>query len=271
MTQVPIDNDVYDRLGDGWWDEDNPLNMLHGSVTPGRFAYFREVLARLGRDPSGLRVLDIGCGGGFLAEEFCRLGCRVVGVDPSTVSIQAARRHAALVALDIEYLVASGEGLPAQDSVFDLAYCCDVLEHVSDLESVIKETARVLKPGGLYFFDTINRTRASKVLAIKVMQEWRLTRIIDTDLHVWDLFIKPDELASVLRRRGMGVGEIAGLGPRAGLPVVLWSFVGARRGTLTYGQLSRRLDVGRVKNTQLSYMGFATKAGSTDFEAATYA
>jgi 2-polyprenyl-6-hydroxyphenyl methylase / 3-demethylubiquinone-9 3-methyltransferase len=78
---VPIDNDLYDRLGRSWWDEGNPLNILHGSVTPGRFAYFREVLTRqLNGQVSGLQALDIGCGGGFLAEEFARLGCDVVGL-----------------------------------------------------------------------------------------------------------------------------------------------------------------------------------------------
>jgi 2-polyprenyl-6-hydroxyphenyl methylase/3-demethylubiquinone-9 3-methyltransferase len=73
---MPIDNEAYDREGDGWWEEDNPLNILHGSLTPGRFAYFREVLRdRLSLDVAGFRALDIGCGGGFLAEEFARLGC----------------------------------------------------------------------------------------------------------------------------------------------------------------------------------------------------
>jgi len=92
---VPVDNDVYERLGGSWWDETSPLNLLHGSVTPGRFAYFRDVLARrLGAGVAGARVLDIGCGGGFLAEEFAALGCRVTGIDPSQASIGAARAHA---------------------------------------------------------------------------------------------------------------------------------------------------------------------------------
>jgi 2-polyprenyl-6-hydroxyphenyl methylase/3-demethylubiquinone-9 3-methyltransferase len=80
-----------------------------------------------------LHALDIGCGGGFLAEEFARRGCRVVGVDPSAVSIETARRHAALSGLDVDYQVGFGERLPVADGEFDLTYCCDVLEHVSDL------------------------------------------------------------------------------------------------------------------------------------------
>ena len=130
-----------------------------------------------------MRALDVGCGGGFLAEEFARLGFDVVGVDPSTVFIEAARRHAAASSLKIDYRVGEGEQLPLQDRMFDVAYCCDVLEHVSDLDRVMSETARVLKPGGLYLFDTLNRTLQSKLVAIKVIQEWPLTRIVDTPLH----------------------------------------------------------------------------------------
>ncbi len=258
---MPIDNDVYNRLGQSWWDEGNPLNILHGSITPGRFAYFREVLRRQRNGQvRGLRALDIGCGGGFLAEEFAALGCHVVGVDPPPVSIEAARSHAAARGLDIDYRVGSGEQLPAPDSAFDLVYCCDVLEHVSDLDRVVSETARVLKPGGLYLFDTINRALKSKVLMIKVMQQWPLTRITDAAIHDWDMFIKPAELAGVLNRHGLEAGEMVGLGPRAKLPAVLRSFISAHRGRITYGELSRRLDVGRVTSTAVSYMGFAARA-----------
>lgn len=258
---MPVDNELYDRLGRTWWDEGNPLNILHGSITPGRFAYFRDVLARQrnGR-VSGLRALDIGCGGGFLAEEFARLGCDVVGVDPSTVSIETARSHAAASNLNIDYRVGSGEQLPLEDSTFDLVYCCDVLEHVSDLDRVVSETGRVMKSGGLFLFDTINRTMQSKLLAIKVMQEWALTRIFDAQIHDYAMFIKPAELAAVLERHGLLVGEMVGLGPRESIPRAVLDFIRARQGRITYGELSRRLDAGQVSSTAVSYMGFATKA-----------
>jgi 2-polyprenyl-6-hydroxyphenyl methylase / 3-demethylubiquinone-9 3-methyltransferase len=256
---MPIDNDLYNRMGESWWEEENPLNTLHG-ITPGRFGYFREILTnRLGLDPGDLRALDIGCGGGFVAEEFARLGCRVVGVDPSEVSIETARRHAAATGLDVDYRVGSGERLPAADGEFDLAYCCDVLEHVADLDAVVSETARALKPQGIFLFDTPNRTLASKLLVIKVMQEWRLTRFIDAALHEWTMFITPKELVMILSRHGLRIGEIVGLGPRSKKPRVLLNFIRANRGRITYGELSRRLDAGQVKNTRVSYMGFATK------------
>ena len=257
---MPIDNDVYDRLGGSWWDEGSPLNLLHGT-TPGRFAYFRDVLTRQANAPVGaLRALDIGCGGGFLAEEFAAMGCHVTGIDPSPASIGAARAHATARGLHIDYQVGSGEQLPAHDEAFDLAYCCDVLEHVSDVDRVISETARVLKPGGLYLFDTINRTVMSKLVAIKVLQQWPLTRVTDVAIHDWGMFIKPAELSAALNRHGLKTGEIAGLGPRARLPALLNGYIAVRRGHITYGEFSRRLDVGRIARTGISYMGFATRA-----------
>jgi 2-polyprenyl-6-hydroxyphenyl methylase / 3-demethylubiquinone-9 3-methyltransferase len=260
VLQLPIDNDVYNRMGEGWWEQGNPLNVLHGSITPGRFGYFCEVLTnRLGLDPRDIRALDIGCGGGFLAEEFARLGCQVVGVDPSAVSIETALRHAAATGLDVDYRVGTGEQLPVADGEFDLAYCCDVLEHVADVDAVISETARVLKPEGIFLFDTINRTLASKLLAIKVTQEWRLTRCIDSAIHEWTMFITPKELVVILGRHGLRIGEIVGLGSRSRKSLVLLNLIRANRGRISYGELSRTLDAGRIRSTSLSYMGYATK------------
>ena len=258
---MPVDNDVYERLGESWWDEASPLNLLHGSVTPGRFAYFRDVLTRrFGTGLAGLRVLDIGSGGGFLAEEFAALGCRVTGVDPARASVAAARAHAAGRGLRVDYLVGAGEELPVPDAAFDVACCCDVLEHVADPDRVIGEAARVLRPGGLYLFDTINRTWQSKLLAIKVTQQWRLTRLTDVAIHDWDMFITPAELARLLARHGLVPGDMTGLGTRAGPLTVLRGLAAARLGRISYGELSRRLDVGPVSSTAVSYMGFATKA-----------
>lgn len=255
-----VDNGVYERLGESWWDEASLLNLLNGSVTPGRFAYFREVLARRpGTGAAGLRMLDIGCGGGFLAEEFAALGCRVTGIDPSPVSIETARAHAARRGLGIDYRVGAGEELPVPDAAFGAACCCDVLEHVADVDRVISETARVLEPGGLFLFDTVNRTLASKLIAVKAAQQWRLTRLTDVAVHDWDMFITPAELAAVLERHGLAPGEVTGLGARAKPLAVLLSLASARLGRITYGEFSRRLDIGQVTSTAVSYMGFATR------------
>jgi len=312
---MAIDNDIYNRLGDSWWEEGNPLNVLHGSCTAGRMAYFRTILAEHGppataemnpagtdsadRDSPGIHpagsacpemrparsdspgmhparsdslrpntpgmtALDLGCGCGFLSEEFARMGWQVTGLDPSEVALAAARRHAAAEGLDIRYFAGAGEQLPFPDAGFDLVYCCDVLEHVADLPAVIAETARVLKPGGLYFFDTINRTAVSRIVAIWLLQEWPPTRLADTPLHEWAKFIRPAELAAVLRSNSLALADITGLAPR-GRPVsMLRNLLAARRGRISYGELSRRLDFGQVKFTSVSYMGFAVKSSGPE-------
>lgn len=259
---MPVDNTLYDRPGDLWWDEREMFSFLHTALNPGRFGYFRRVLlGALGLDPRGLRALDIGCGGGLLAEEFARLGCRVTGVDPSEASLETARRHAARSGLDIAYRVGAGEALPCADAAFDIAYCCDVLEHVADLDRVIAETARILKPGGVYLFDTINRTPLSKLVVIKIFQDWPATSMVPPRLHDWDMFITPAELREALRRHGLRPQETVGLRP-AGNPLALLDAVRRyRRGELSYGEVGRRVRLRPSRDTSIMYMGYAIRAG----------
>jgi 2-polyprenyl-6-hydroxyphenyl methylase/3-demethylubiquinone-9 3-methyltransferase len=256
---VRIDNDVYDRMGATWWDENNPLNMLHGSVTSGRFAYFREVLAdHTDSEHAGMRALDVGSGGGFLAEEFAEFGLRVVGVEPSSISLDAARTHAAEGGLVIDYRLGVGELMPVRDAEFDVVYCCDVLEHVTDLDAVIGEIVRVLETGGLFLFDTINRTWISRLVAIKIMQEWRWTRLFDTPIHDWSMCTRPDELVDVMDRHGSRAGDIAGLGPRSKNPLRVLDMARAtRKSSVGRGESPARL--GRMRFTGISYMGHAVK------------
>src|SRR6185295_9356549 len=170
---MTVDNAVYDRMADSWWDEAGFLHLL-AALNPARFGYMQRMITQeLRLAPAELRALDVGCGGGLLAEEFARLGCKLVGVDPSELSIKAARKHAAGQKLTIEYLCAVGEALPFCDASFDVVYCCDVLEHVIDRGRVVAESSRVLKPGGTYLFDTINRTLRSRLVVIKLLQEWQ--------------------------------------------------------------------------------------------------
>jgi 2-polyprenyl-6-hydroxyphenyl methylase/3-demethylubiquinone-9 3-methyltransferase len=182
---MPVDNSIYEAPGDIWWDETQPLSALRTAINPGRMAYLAEVLKQEGMTGRGSRALDIGCGGGLMAEEVARMGFAVSGVDPAAASVAVARAHALTSDLDIEYATAGGESLPFPDQSFDLVYCCDVLEHVTDPGQVIRETSRVLRPGGLFFYDTINRTRASKLLMIKMFQDWSLTAWMPRDLHAW--------------------------------------------------------------------------------------
>ena len=207
----------------------------------------------------GGRSSTSGAGGGLLAEEFARAGFEVTGVDPAPESIQTARTHAEASGLRIDYRTAAGERLPFPDASFDHAACCDVLEHVDDLDSVIREIARVLTPGGLFFFDTVNRTLVSKIAVIKLMQEWQSTAFGAPDSHIWEKFIKPAELTARCERYGIELREMRGIAPRAN-PLAVW--LGLRRraqGKITFRELGRLLDFQESQGLSASYMGYAVK------------
>ncbi len=140
---MPVDNQIYNRPGDIWWDEHQPLNTIRTAINPARLEYFSRVLGDLGIDPAGKTVVDIGCGGGLFAEEFARLGAHVIGVDPSSSSLETARAHASASGLSLDYRQGTGEKLPLDDASVDIACCVDVLEHVNDLDAVLAETSRV--------------------------------------------------------------------------------------------------------------------------------
>ena len=182
-----INNALYNEQGNTWWDENQCLHLLKSSVNPARVGYFRRLLDQVLKfDYRGAAALDVGCGGGILAEEFAAMGFRVTGIDPSEQSLHAARRHAQSMKLSIQYREGTGESIPSADSAYPVVYCCDVLEHVRDLPRVISEIYRVTKPGGAFFFDTLNRTFVSKLVAIKVWQEWKSTAFMPPRLHEWE-------------------------------------------------------------------------------------
>jgi 2-polyprenyl-6-hydroxyphenyl methylase/3-demethylubiquinone-9 3-methyltransferase len=260
---MPVHNTVYDRMAESWWEERGFLHVL-AALNPARFGYMRRVLTEeLHLAPAGLRTLDIGCGGGLLAEEFARLGYAVVGVDPSEESLAAARTHAAGQGLAIEYHCARGEALPFADDSFDLVYCCDVLEHVTDLQQVIAETARVLRPGGTYFYDTINRTPQSRLIVIKLLQEWRWTALMPPRLHDWHMFIRPAELRRALEQHGLVPGGLTGLKPRANPLRLVRTLRQRKRGLLSYAAAVRKMDIRESPDTSVSYIGYARKPGPT--------
>ena len=256
---MPVDNLLYDQLAAGWWDERGFLHAL-AALNPARFGYMRRVLAEeLRLTPTDLRVLDVGCGGGLLAEEFARLGFAVTGVDPSEESLAAARGHAATLGLAIEYQRARGEALPFAADRFDVVYCCDVLEHVDDLRQVLAETARVLKPGGVYLYDTINRTPRSWLLVIKLLQEWRWTALMPPRLHDWSMFIRPAELERMLEQHGLRPAGLTGLKPRANPLRLLRALRRRKRGLLSFAEAVEQMDLGESSDVSVSYIGYARK------------
>jgi 2-polyprenyl-6-hydroxyphenyl methylase / 3-demethylubiquinone-9 3-methyltransferase len=259
-----VNNDIYRSLGNAWWDDDvGEFSTLRFWINPVRLGYFKRVLEREQALARGRRrLLDVGCGGGILAEELARLGFALTGVDPAPETIDTARAHAALSGLSIDYCTGVGEHLSFPDASFDHVVCCDVLEHVDDVDRVVGEIARVLRPGGLFFFDTVNRTLISKIVIIKVMQEWRSTAFAAPNTHVWEKFIKPAELVAILERHGLAPGEMRGIVSRRNPLGTLLDLRRRARGKLTFKQLGRRLDFQESDHLDASYMGFATrKAG----------
>jgi 2-polyprenyl-6-hydroxyphenyl methylase/3-demethylubiquinone-9 3-methyltransferase len=257
---MSVDNEIYDRLCNTWWDESEPLGLLRTSLGPVRFGYFRRVLIEeQKRNPQEVRLLDVGCGGGLLAEEFARLGCQVSGIDPSERSLSTARKHAEQSGLNISYKTGVGEEIPFADSSFDVVVCCDVLEHVNDISGVVRESARVLPTGGIFFYETINSTVLSWLTAIKLAQEWRLTRFFPPNLHDWNHFVKPRELQSLMQRFQLRNQEVKGMSPTGNPFVLVDRFFRYKRAKITLGEMSRAVRFRESRNVSTLYMGHALR------------
>lgn len=255
-----INNQIYDDLAETWWDENEFLHLLKAMVNPWRVPYFRDALLKhFGRGLGDVRLLDIGTGGGVLAEEFAVLGCRVTGIDTSPRSIDVARAHAAARGLSIDYRVGSGTSVSFESDSFHAVSCCDVLEHIAAWRQVIAEAARLLKPGGLFFFDTINRTAKSKAVMIYGLQVSPLTKLMPPDTHVWDMFIKPEELASALRIHGLVLEDMQGSRIARNPLSILWSIAQRKRGWITFAELGRRLELQVDPDLSTNYLGYARK------------
>ena len=205
----------FSRLAGQWWDPRGPMAALH-KFNPVRLAYIRDqAAARFGRDPTrldslaGLRVLDIGCGGGILCEPLARLGAAMVGADPSESNIAIARRHAAQSGLAIDYRDTTADALAQAGELFDVVLAMEVVEHVTDLGLFVGLAATMVKPGGLLFVATLNRTAKSFALAI-VGAEYIL-RWLPRGTHQWDKFVTPKELEIAIERSGLRIGGETGV------------------------------------------------------------
>ncbi len=257
---MSINNEIYSQQAGGWWDENHFLHLLKTGMNPPRFGYFRDALTRqLGRQPEALSVLDVGCGGGILSEEFAKVGCRVTGLDPSVPSLETARKHAAMEGLTIDYRQGSGEDMPFEESSFDVVVCCDVLEHVNDLEKTLREVARVIKPGGMFCYDTINRTEESRKANIFAAQDFVLTSFFPKDTHVWEKFITPSEVLSLFEKVGFDNRDMTGLNSALPDLQVAGLLILRKLGLLTFAELGRRLQFQTGGGLQASYLGWAVK------------
>lgn len=255
-----IDNNIYNEHGDIWWDENQVLHLLKSSVNPARVGYFQRLVKEvLHIECNETPALDIGCGGGILAEEFAAMGFQVVGIDPSEQSLTTARQHAQSMGLTIDYQQGTGESIPYADNTFPLTYCCDVLEHVRDLPKVISEIYRVTKPGGYFLFDTLNRTLISKLVAIKIWQEWKSTAFMPPRVHEWRMFIRPEELKTLLVQAGFEFKEFRGASPNVSVPKMISLLRQRASGKIGYKELGQNFKLVESNDLNVLYMGYAVK------------
>lgn len=206
----------FEALASEWWDEGGKFRALH-AINPARLQFIRDAVSsgdgvidtNSMRPLQGRAVLDIGCGGGILAEPLARLGGQVTGVDPVAAAIDVAKRHAAGQGLEIEYRAGLAEDLASEGRVFDTVIASEVIEHVTDVDAFLEICRALTKPGGLLIISTINRTARSYALAI-VMAE-RVLGLVPRDTHSWEKFVTVEELRTALERSGFEPGPVRGI------------------------------------------------------------
>ena len=214
-TVDPAEIERFSALADRWWDPAGAFRPLH-LLNPIRLAFIRDrVAARFARNPigpaplRGLRIIDVGCGGGLLCEPLARLGATVTGIDAAEASIAVAKAHAAESGVAVDYRATDVETLADAGGRFDVVVCMEVIEHVADLPAFVDGCARLVAPGGAMALATLNRTAKSFLLAI-VGAEYVL-RWLPRGTHDWRRFVRPSELSALLRANGLRLDEVTGV------------------------------------------------------------
>ena len=213
--------DQFERLGAQWWSEDGPMGALH-QLNPVRVRWMRDAMIdhfaaidggardqNAFRSLEGLTILDVGCGGGILSEPLARMGAKVKGIDPAPGNVEIARAHAAQTGVDVDYRAVTVESLAEAGARFDVVCAMEVVEHVREPAQFIQNAASLVKPGGLFFASTLNRTLKSFGLAI-VGAEYVLGWL-PKGTHQWEKFITPAELKGWLADNGLAVKEELGV------------------------------------------------------------
>ncbi|MCT6871527.1 MAG: bifunctional 2-polyprenyl-6-hydroxyphenol methylase/3-demethylubiquinol 3-O-methyltransferase UbiG [Bartonella sp.] len=213
IDQAEVDH--FSRIAAEWWNPQGKFRPLH-KFNPTRLAYLKEkICLAFDRDPNdaeplkGLRLLDIGCGGGLLCEPMARLGAEVVGADASSTNIEVAKIHAAQSGVKVDYRATTAEDLSKAGEKFDIVLNMEVVEHVADVDLFMAESAKMVKPQGLMFVATLNRTWKAWGLAI-IGAEYVL-RWLPKGTHDYNKFLKPDEIKSRLVSGGLTVIDELGI------------------------------------------------------------
>ncbi len=206
----------FSKIAAEWWDPKGKFRPLH-KFNPVRLGFIRKrAEAHFGLEPGvkrpfeGLRLLDIGCGGGLVSEPMSRLGAHVVGVDASEANIKTAMTHAAETGLDIDYRAGTAEGLlAAGEAKFDIVLNLEVVEHVADAERFLEDTANLVAPGGLMFVATINRT--AKAFAVAIVGAEYVLGWLPRGTHQFDKLVRPDEVRRAVSAAGLEAEEFRGV------------------------------------------------------------
>ncbi|MGY6708205.1 MAG: bifunctional 2-polyprenyl-6-hydroxyphenol methylase/3-demethylubiquinol 3-O-methyltransferase UbiG [Rhizobiaceae bacterium] len=216
--RTTIDRDEVERfsaLAAEWWNPNGKFRPLH-KFNPVRLAYIRDQVAtHFGRDPraakpfDGLRILDIGCGGGLLCEPMARLGAQVVGVDASETNIEVARLHAEQGRVKVDYRASTAEELADAGETFDVILNMEVVEHVADVDFFIAKCAQMVKPGGIMFVATINRTL--KALGLAIIGAEYVLRWLPRGTHEYSRLVRPEELEKALNAADMSIIDRSGV------------------------------------------------------------
>ena len=227
----PAELQKFGALAHRWWDPQGDMRPLH-EINPLRLDWIDRLAALAGK-----RVLDVGCGGGILAEAMAQRGARVTGIDLSTKPLRVAQLHALESGVAVDYREASAEALAAEaPAAFEVVTCMEMLEHVPQPASIVQACSTLVRPGGWVFFSTINRNPKSFLFAI-VGAEYVL-RLLPRGTHEYAKLIRPSELAAMARRAQLEVVEILGL---------------------TYNPLTKRFALGR--DTDVNYLVACRKPG----------
>ena len=217
-AKTTIDDDEVARfsaMAQEWWDPAGKFKPLH-KFNPVRLQYIKEkVCETFGRDMKdpkafkGLRFLDIGCGGGLLCEPMARLGAEIIGADASETNIEIARLHSEQSSLKIDYRAVTSESLEADGEKFDVILNMEVVEHVADVNLFLTSCARMVKPGGLMFIATINRTAKANALAIFMAEN--VLKWLPKGTHTYEKLVKPEEIETPLGCEGLEIIDRTGV------------------------------------------------------------